>query len=139
MKKGNNNQPKFIDPALLPDNAYGHETGYYVLRLSPDELAERKDRLVKLSVNIDSKETEEKDRKAAFKKEITPIRDEAKIVLGECKTGVKELHGTMYLMTDQENAIMEVYSQEGWLLSTRPLLQDERQLQITHKKEATND
>lgn len=130
---------KFITPAYLPDNSVGKETGYYQLMLTPEELDEKKNQLVKISVEIQMKEEAEAERRKEFKAEINPIKDERKEVLEECRTKQKTVHGTLYFVHDESEGRVGTYAETGELLSERPMLPGERQLRIGFQKTGTNE
>lgn len=122
---------KFIEPGLLQDNADKVEEMAYVIPLTEEEMTASKDLYANKSIVLAKIEDIEQERRSEYKEKVSPLKLEKNRILSEIKTGVRDCHGQVFLLSDQKEGIMCYYSDNGSLINHRPLTQDERQLRIS--------
>ncbi|AMD85099.1 hypothetical protein SAMN05444369_101311 [Capnocytophaga haemolytica] len=115
---------------LLRDNAVKMEELSYPKTLSSEQLSEMKDELAKQDISLQKLEDEKKEVTADYAQRIKVAKAERNVVLHSIRTGVQEVTETVYLIDDQDERKMYVYNEDGDLISSRPLKQEERQMTI---------
>lgn len=127
---------KFINPGILPDNADAVNEEHYSLPLTDDELVDRKDKLSQASIEETKIEEEKKEVAEEFKARLDPVKKQKNELIKEIRSGVKEVHGKVYTIFEHSEKKAYIYSQEGHLLKSRPLKDNETQYKL---KMASND
>ncbi|GIJ96597.1 hypothetical protein CAPN001_11660 [Capnocytophaga stomatis] len=115
---------------LLKDNAVRAEEMTYSKQFTEEEISEKKDELAKQDIALMKLEEEKKQITADFNDKIKKIKSERDVNLHGIRTGVQEVTETVYLLDDQEERKMHIYNDNGDLILSRPLKQEERQLSI---------
>jgi hypothetical protein len=103
----------------------------YSRELEPAELDARKERLAQNMIKIDKADQVLKEAKQVFTAEAKPMQEANKILLYEIRTRSEEITGEVYLIKDEHEERMGIYSPEGILIMERGLLPEERQYNIT--------
>jgi hypothetical protein len=134
----NKQMEKKLNAELLADNADQIIEKDYVMPISDEEISQTKDKVVENAIQLSKLEQEKKEAIAGFKSLIKPIKEENSILLGELKYKVKDYFGKVFVMVDQQEALVGEYTQRGELISTRPIRPSERQMTI-HSSTGTND
>lgn len=121
---------KFINPAILPENADSVNEEHYSIPLTEAELIENKDKLSQESIEELKIEEEKKEAAEGFKQRLDPVKKRKNELIKEIRSGVKEKYGKVYTIFDHEEKKAFIYSQEGHLLRSRPLKDNETQYPI---------
>lgn len=124
---------------ILKSNAEKAELFTYPKQLNDDELRQAKNEVVNSSIQL-AKLKEEKDAfNEVHKQKVKPIKSTLDQNLNITRTRVQEVEETVYLMADQEEGMMGYYNAQGFLIHSRPLLQEEKQFRIVDEsKNGTN-
>jgi len=118
----------------LAANAHKIDPKYsYTRELEPAELEDRKELLAQNMIKIDKCDQVLKEAKQIYTAEAKPLVEQNRAVLGEIRTRSEEIVGEVYLIKDEHEQRMGIYSPEGILISERGLLPDERQYSIEDK------
>lgn len=115
---------------LLKDNAVRVEEMTYSKSFSEEQLIEKKDALARQDIELFKLEEQKKEMTADFNQKIKNVKTSRNRNLNEIRTGVEEVTEDVYLLDDQEERKMNYYNDEGDLIFSRPLKQEERQLSI---------
>lgn len=115
---------------LLKDNAVRTEEMTYSKSFSEEQLIEKKDALARQDIELFKLEEQKKEMTADFNQKIKNVKTSRNRNLNEIRTGVEEVTEDVYLIDDQEERKMNYYNDEGDLIFSRPLKQEERQLSI---------
>lgn len=125
---------------LLVDNCDSHEETTYMRDLDQDEVNERMAVLSKNLIAISRQDDILDEHKETHKAATKPLKLENGTLLEEIKNRKTEVAGTLYHIADQEQGIMETYTEEGAFYSSRRLRPNERQLKLTPvQKDGTNN
>lgn len=135
------------DPALIKENlransykVLGNEK--YMKPLTPDEVDAHRANVTESYIKIQSINEQIKEYTDLKKAERKPHEEELKTSSYAVKTGQVEVVGDLYLIDDQENRMMGFYDETGRMVSSRPLLPEERQtnfMSITRLQRAAGD
>jgi len=112
---------------FLKDNCDTVEDMGYMKQFSPDKVAELKDRLAEVSIEINDKEEELNDIKKTFKFGMDPLKEEKQLCLKGIKERAEYINETCYTFIDQEDKAVRTYNSEGTMISERPAMQKELQ------------
>lgn len=110
---------------MLQSNAESIEEGQYFEKLPEEELAEKRRQFSNKSIEIAKLEDKKKEAMDEFKAKLTPVKQEAKNLLVEIKTGHTEKSGKLFKMIDHENSQVGFYTAEGVLIDQRPATREE--------------
>lgn len=123
---------------LMDSVAYKKEESVYSRSLTPEELANAKDKLAKSAIRIAKIQEQKKeamdDFKAALKEEGL-IYDE---FLHQVKYGSVNLEGILFNVDDQESGLMGIFDDRGICVNVRALLPEERQGVIRMEQRKAN-
>lgn len=123
---------------ILQENAQKIEVTTYQKNLTDDELAVKREDLAENHIKLDQFEDEFSEVKQNFKLKVKPLKNANKVILEEIKTKQTSVDGTLFHMANHEDGMMEIYDQEGILISSRRLRPEERQGAIFSLKTAIN-
>ena len=123
---------------ILQENAQKIEVTTYQKNLTDDELAVKREDLAENHIKLDQFEDEFSEVKQNFKLKVKPLKNANKVILAEIKTKQTSVDGTLFHMANHEDGMMEIYDQEGILISSRRLRPEERQGAIFSLKTAVN-
>lgn len=123
---------------ILQENAQKIEVTTYQKNLTDDELAVKREDLAENHIKLDQFEDEFSEVKQNFKLKVKPLKNANKVILAEIKTKQTSVDGTLFHMANHEDGMMEIYDQEGILISSRRLRPEERQGAIFSLKTAIN-
>lgn len=115
----------------LHENAFKVETKYtYTRELEEGELQELQNNLSQNLIEVDKADQELKAAKEAYNAVVKPIKEQIKGSLQCIRTRSEEITGEVYLIKDEHEQRMGIYSKEGKLLFDRSLLPEEKQYSI---------
>lgn len=114
----------------LHDNAEKIVTMEYNRDFTDDEIKEFKDKLSDSLIAQHKLEKELKDIKAEYAEEIKPLKREVAAMAENIRNRFERIEGECFQMNDQEEGVAEFYSPDGYLIFSRGLYPDERQLSI---------
>lgn len=121
------NIPEEQRPQFLSDNCDAMEGIGYTRRFSPEELAQKKEELANVSIELDEIEQEKKDAMAAFKERMKPFDEDRKRLLEELKDKSEYVNETCYKFIDHDERMVGYYNKLGELVSSRPIMPQEMQ------------
>lgn len=123
---------------ILRDNHESEETTYYK-QLTQEEMDIRREQLADNSIKYFELSEELKEIKGGFKRKMEPLTESNKQIMQELKTGQAEVEGELFKVPNYDDNMMEVYNQDGELISSRRLLPNEKQQRLPFIKPAAND
>ena len=112
---------------ILQQNADKVEVTTYQKPLSELELSERREILTENSIKLFDLGEQKKEATKEFKDQIEPLRKDNNKLLGEIRTGQASVDGTLFHMANHEESMMEIYDNEGLLVTSRRLKPEEKQ------------
>ncbi len=115
---------------MLEDNCYNKEEMDFTREYNSDDLEKLKHEYSQDMIFLAKKQEDLDQIKKDFKGDMDPIKLEAGTKLRGIRSRNKEVCETVYAFDDQKNKIMEFYDLEGKMVYSRPLTQNERQLQL---------
>jgi hypothetical protein len=107
----------------------------YHIKLSADDLTQRRAEFTKKSLLLRRIEQKKKEHLSEIKQEMKPIKADTDMLASELNTGYARKYGKLYKMIDHESRMVGYYSETGELIETltRPATKDELgQLTIAH-------
>lgn len=116
--------------------ADGAEEQVYLKPLTPEELAITREEHSNASILLDELIEKFSDVKARHKEEIKPINSKRKAALKAIRQKAIEITGKVWRLPDYENSMMHFITNEGQVLSSRPMLPQERQFKIQQLNKA---
>jgi len=135
-------QPEEKRWAFLQDNADAIEEVGYTHRFTPDELAQKKEQLVKTSIKINDIEVEKKEKIDEYKEQLKPLNEDKQILLDNIKKGSEfrdneECAKILY----HEEKMVGYYNKLGELVYSRPIMPQEMQKTMfsINRKTGTNE
>lgn len=105
---------------ILPDSSY-------LKPLTESELEERREMLADNCIRMNELNIRKKEAALLLKAEQKPLAEMNSLILTEIKTKNREVKGTLYLVDNQPEGMMETYTEDGELISSRRLRPDEKQ------------
>lgn len=123
---------------FLTDNCDKIEEAGYMKPFSQDEIAEMKDQLSTVAIEINDIESEKKDVMKSFKEKLSPLSDRKTALLGHIKTKAEYVKEECFKFIDHSEHMVGIYNSEGMLIEARPTRPDEGQL-IMKLRTGTND
>lgn len=115
---------------MLEDNCDKIEEVGYMKPFTPDQLLDMKDKLSNVSIEINDIECEKKAQNEIFKAQLKPLAEERSKLLGNIRNKAEHVKGECFKFVDQEAGEVGYYSPEGFLIESRPIRQEERQMTI---------
>lgn len=121
---------------IMQENAAKIEDTTYQKALNEDDLSERREQLAETCIAIDEFDDDLKAAKEFHKSQTKPLKSQNRQLLSEIKTKQVTAKGILYYMANHEDSMMEVYDNEGNLVSSRRLKPDEKQAGLFSLKKA---
>lgn len=115
---------------MLEDNCDKIEEVGYMKPFTPDQLLGMKDKLSSVSIEINDIECEKKAQNEIFKAQLKPLAEERSKLLGNIRNKAEHVKGECFKFVDQEAGEVGYYSPDGFLVESRPIRQEERQMTI---------
>ncbi|WP_312208257.1 hypothetical protein [Empedobacter sp.] len=116
--------------AFLQDNADSIELTSYTRKFTHEELAEFKDKLSTVAININSIAIEKKDVMDEFKDRMKPLNIEHSDLLEKIHNKAEVVEEDCFKMISHEEGMVGFYNQLGELVYSRPILPQEKQSTI---------
>lgn len=120
----------------LREKCVAQEEAHVRRDFTPEKIAEFKDELSAKTIIAMGKKKQKKALVSVMDAEIKGLDEEIKSNADKIKDGYEETLETVYLIDDQEKKVMNYVDKDGNIVSSRPLLRSERQLNIV--SEAAN-
>lgn len=114
----------------LEDSCDKIEQSTYFKPLEQNELDVRMEALTKNSIDLDAFDEEKKNFSEYMKAKVDPLKKENKSLLLELRTRQVEVTGNLYHMANYDTGMMDLYGEDGELVSSRRLRPEERQQTI---------
>lgn len=126
---------------MLSDNCDKIEEVDHMRSFSAERLVEMKERLSDVSIEISDVEQEKKAQNEIFKTQAKPLIEEKKKLLSGIKNKAEQVKEKCFKFVDQNAGEVGYYTNDGILVYSRPIMQDERQMTIhtLSRKTGTND
>lgn len=127
---------KFIDgdytpeqiKAMLTDHCTSKEDTTYYVDLSEQDLVERHQDLSENLIRLNEKEEELKTIKDDFKEVMQPMKIKQKELLTAIHIKKEIVEGTLFSVANQDDGVMERYTETGEFYDSRRLKPEERQM-----------
>ena len=113
---------------FLKDNCEKIDEIGYMKQFSPEEIAEKKDKLAEVSIEINDIEEEKKEVLKGFKESLTPLTEHKTTLLGHIKKKAEFVTEECFKFVDHTDRMVGYYNSEGVLVEARPMRPDESQL-----------
>lgn len=111
--------------------AAGSEEQVYLKPLTPEELAITREEHANASILIDEMVEQFANVKAKHKEEIKPIQQKRKSAIAAIRQKAVQITGKVWKLPDHENMMMHFVADDGQVLSSRPMLPQERQYRLS--------
>ena len=118
---------------ILQDSADKIEEQTYYKGLNDVERKQHHEDVAKNQYDIYDDERELKEISKDFKTRIKENKKANAQIYDDLRRNSQKITAKVYLVADQEEGMMGVYTAEGSLISSRPLTQEERQYTILSK------
>lgn len=118
---------------LLRSHAYSIEELVYSRTLTDEELGKVKEDYVQNNIKHHNFKEQLDAIKEDYKQKMKPLELLGKEKLVQLKTKKVDEEGEVFAIDDQEAKVMYFLNRFGEVISTRPLLPDERQLSLTRE------
>lgn len=115
---------------MLEDNSHAVEKVGYMKSFTPDEITQFKDDLSVVVIELSGITDRKKEILAGFKEEVKPLAEEQSTLLSNIKNKAEYVDEDCYKIVDQEDGMVGFYNNEGTLVESRPIRQDEKQTTI---------
>lgn len=112
---------------FLQDNADAVDKIGYTHRFTPEELAQKKETLVEVSITINDIEIEKKEAMEEFKERLKPLNEEKQELLDYIKRGSKFENEECAKILYHEEKMAGFYNKLGELVYSRPIMPQEMQ------------
>lgn len=110
--------------------AAGSEEQVYLKPLTPEELAITREEHSNASILIDEMVEQFTNVKKAHKEAIAPIQAKRKQAITAIRQKAIQITGKVWKLPDHDNMMIHYITDEGQVLSSRPMLPQERQYRI---------
>lgn len=110
---------------FLSDNCDQVENKFYMKRFSQQEIAEQKDVLSEISIEIKDIEDRKREASKLFKLELDPLVEKRKEIVSDLKAKARLVEEKTYKFVDRETRMVGWYNAEGDLVDSRPANMDE--------------
>lgn len=118
------------------------ETKYYV-KLTPEELDQKREKLTENLINLDVENEAFELVKEEHKAKVKPLQAENAILITQVRTGQELRQGVIYHVANYDSGMMETFDSEGEMIGSRRLRPDEKKGQskifIPNHTKAAND
>lgn len=118
----------------LEAEAYEVETGEYFKAFSEDEAVANETKLIDKVKEVDILENEKARLIAPINEKLKPAKQIEKELRKKVTEGGHMVHGKIFLMIDRENRQMIKVNEDGYIIGTRALTPQERQLMINERQ-----
>lgn len=118
---------KKLTPEEVKQLAIRRENRIVQIPLSESETSIAKDNLVQNSIKLSAQQEELARVSEAIKIEIKKTKFDIKANLNDLRNGYVESEEECFLIDNQEDRVMEYYTEKGDMVFSRPLRPDERQ------------
>jgi len=115
---------------MLRDNADSVEQGTYFRRATEEELAQRREGLTDVSIEVAQVETEKREALAEFKERLKPLKQQLGQHLEFLRLKGEEVQGVLFKFVDHDEQQVGFYNSQGELISQRRAYPDEQQTSI---------
>lgn len=115
---------------FLKDNCEAVESVGYMKPFKPEEIEKKKNRLADLSIELADIEAEKSAAVSMFKARMTPLKEERSEIVSDIKVKARYVTEQCYKFVDRDSRMVGFYNSEGKLISERPAMVDELQLNI---------
>lgn len=112
---------------FLESNCDAVEEKGYMKHFTPEQLAEMKDELASVTIEMNDIEEAKKEVLAEFNERLKPFKEEQKVLLNNIKNKAEFVTEKCYKFIDKENRIVGFYNEEGDLIESRPAYSKELQ------------
>ena len=135
MNKAQLKQLTDLDPEdriqKMKDECYAIEDDYRITRdLTDEEIELREKELVTTSIQLDQKRKELKEVSDPLKIEVKALTGYIGHIIQDLEDGTTDEHTTVYLFPDRKAGVMRYLDNEGKLVHTRNLAENEQQTTI---------
>lgn len=124
---------------IMRNNADKIDETNYEKELTQDAVDIKRETLVDNLIAISSHEEVLDAAKAVFKQLANPLKEKNAVLQREVKHKREVVKGVLFHMANHEEGMMEVFDQEGELVSSRRLLPTERRQTIPFIPRAVNE
>lgn len=128
--KSISNEPEEAREELLRSHAMSVEEMVYSKTLSDEELAKLKNDYIQDNIKFAGFKKQLDEIKEDYKNKMRPLDMLAKERIAQLSTKKVDEEGEVFLIDDQETKTMYTVTKAGEVLSSRPLMQSERQMSI---------
>ncbi len=111
----------------LKDNCAEEEEKYFMREFTPEELAEYKEGLANVAIDIAEIEERWQEAKESMKLQLKPLREKHAEMLKNIKMKQREVRETCYRFTDAETRETGYYNRQGELIEQRQATANELQ------------
>lgn len=115
----------------IKEHAVGQEGYTFFEQFNTDQLDEIKEEIAKLSIELDDVKTEKAEAIKKFNDRMKNINEPLQKLLEKFRDKGEHKTVTAYLVDNQDEGIMEYFTEDGVLLHTRPLRLSERQMRLS--------
>lgn len=115
---------------VFQGEAVSAEEQVYMKTLTPEELHIKREEMSNASILLDQLQADFKEVKDAHKQEVAPVALKRKLSLEAIRLKAIPIQGKVWLVADHDNKMMHSVTDEGYVLSSRPMLPEERQYRI---------
>lgn len=131
--------PESLRASYLKDNCDAVEKVGYMRRFTPEELAQKKERLSSVAIDINDIELEKKQVADSFKAQLKPLTTEKDVLLNQLKNKTEYVNEPCFKFVNQDEGLVGYYNSAGELVNSRPIMAEERQKVIPFARTGTND
>ncbi len=124
--------------SFLKDNCDAVEDIGYMRRFTPEELSEKKERLSSVAIDLNDIDQEKKEVMDEFKGRLKPLETEKVNLLRQLKNKTEFVKEPCFKFINEKEGMVGFYNSLGELISSRPLMAEERQRSIPFLRTATN-
>lgn len=110
--------------------AAGSEEQVYLKPLTPEELAITREEHANASILIDEMVEQFTSVKEAHKEALKPIQQKRKTAIAAIRQKAIQITGKVWKLPDHDNMMVHYVTDDGQVLSSRPMLPQERQYRI---------
>lgn len=123
-------KPSEILDNLEAENCGVEECHTFIKPFSEDELVESERDYVEKNKALNSLERELETLSAPLKEKMKPLKKDTKILIEGINRGGVEVTEKVFCFPDYDTKVMGLYDSRGYLIGTRPMTRQERQLHI---------
>ncbi len=128
------NEPKEVIEDTLESLCSTTETMSYTRQLTDEEYSKAKDDLAQTAIKQSIIQKEFDQIKEDFNAKSNPLKKKFAAQLEIIRTKSVQVEGDVYHIPNHETSMINYVSPDGIILSSRPMLPEERQLRISTQK-----